>query len=89
MNEKRIIILFAGRFPSKKAASLFVHLNAQSLVEAGADVTVLAPRRLGRDGAARVPYRVQYLPTLDLTRIPLVWSLANYISTSLFAIAKK
>lgn len=81
----RIIIPFAGRFPSEKAAALFVDLNARALVDAGAEVTILAPRRLGRGTPTQSSYAVKYLPTLDLSRIPLVWGFANFISVYVFA----
>lgn len=80
-----IVILFAGRFPSEKAASLFVDLNAASLVQAGARVIVLAPRRFGRGVLSATPYRVKYLPTIDLSRVPILWSVANFVSVWVFA----
>ncbi len=83
--KKRIIILFAGRFPSEKAAALFVDLNARSLVDAGADVIVLAPRRLGRHRMEQVPYSLVFLPTLDLSHIPILWNIANYITVAVYS----
>jgi glycosyltransferase involved in cell wall biosynthesis len=81
-----IVILFAGRFPSEKAASLFVDLNARSLVEVGARVTVVVPRRLGRASLIQTPYRVVHIPTLDVSRMPLLGSVSNYISVGFFSI---
>lgn len=86
MHPLRIAILFAGRFPSEKAAGLFVDLNAQSLVEAGAEVTVIAPRRLGRGQLQDVPYRVAYLPTLDVSRVPFLGPVSNYVSVGIFSL---
>jgi glycosyltransferase involved in cell wall biosynthesis len=80
-----IVILFAGRLPSEKAAGLFADLNARSFASAG--VTVLAPRRLGRGKAMSVPYSIQYVPTLDLSRVPIIASLANYITVFVFSLS--
>ncbi len=83
--QRHVVILFAGRYPSEKAAALFVDLNARSLVEAGARVTVVAPRRLGRDTAGNLPYALKYLPVIDLSRIPVLWSAANFLTVWVFA----
>ncbi len=86
MAATRIIIVFAGRFPSEKAAGLFVDLNARSLVASGADVTVLAPRRFGRGPSPETPYHVVYVPTVDLSRVPLVARFANYVTVAIFSL---
>jgi glycosyltransferase involved in cell wall biosynthesis len=85
MQPSEIVVLFAGRFPSEKAAGLFVDLNARSLAHAGAHVTVLAPRRLGRGSVSQTPYGIVYVPTLDMTSVPLIASLAHYLSTFVFS----
>ncbi len=85
MYAPRIVILFAGRFPSEKAAGLFVDLNARSLCAVGTSVTVLAPRRFGRMNRGAVPYEVVYLPTIDLSRVPFFGRVANYLTVAVFS----
>lgn len=80
-------MLFAGRFPSEKAAAIFLDLSARSFVARGSRVTVLAPRRFLRGQLKDAPYQVVYLPVIDLSRIPVLWSLSNYISVACFSIA--
>ncbi len=83
--QQHVVILFAGRYPSEKAAALFVDLNARSLVQAGARVTVVAPRRLGRGTVDVLPYTLKYLPVIDLSRVPVLWSAANFLTVWVFA----
>lgn len=78
---KRLFLIFYGRFPSEKAASLFAAKSAESFAEKGIEVVLLVPRRIGR--LREDPYRyygvqknfkIIYLPTLDLFKIrPLLW----------------
>ncbi len=81
-----VYIVFAGRYPSEKAAGLFVEQNALSLVQAGADVTVLAPRRLGRGEMNDVPYGIEYVPVLDLSRVPFLRIIAHYVMVATFSL---
>jgi len=82
INRRTLFILFHGRFPSEKAAALFVIENARSF--AGTfNVHIVAPRRLGR-GEDKVDLpkdiTITYLPVLDLFSAPFVSFLAFYIS---------
>jgi glycosyltransferase involved in cell wall biosynthesis len=87
-----LYILFHGRFPSEKAAALFVAENARSLAE-HFSVTILAPRRLDRKGDAYEEYelpssvRVEYLPTIDLFAVPVLSHIAFGISLMVFTIS--
>ncbi len=82
-----LYILFHGRFPSEKAAGLFAHLEAASFAAAGQRVTMLVPRRRGRGALGTQPYRVVYLPTLDLYAVPVLGYVAHRLSYILFAVA--
>ena len=44
----RIFLIFHGRYPSEKAASLFAAKCAESFADAGADLTLLVPKRMDR-----------------------------------------
>lgn len=80
----RIFFLFHGRFPSEKAAALYVNEYARSLTPY-ADVTVIAPRRRGRTETFSIPegVTVSYVSVLDLFPLPL----AFFFSELTFAVA--
>ena len=69
---KSIFLIFYGRFPSEKAASLFAAKSCESFANTGAKVTLLVPRRLGREKVDSYEYyrtqknfKIVYLPVLD------------------------
>lgn len=75
-NQKRLFLLFHGRFPSEKAAALFAAKSAESFANQGFDVTLVVPRRKGID--TRDPFEfysinknfsVEYVWVLDLFSI--------------------
>jgi glycosyltransferase involved in cell wall biosynthesis len=75
-NTKRLFLIFHGRFPSNKAASLFVAKSAESFAQEGIAVTLVVPRRTGREKGDPYGYygveknfRIVYLPVLDMGRI--------------------
>lgn len=85
MNQRpRIFFLFHGRFPSEKAAALYVHEYARSLTPTHA-VTIVAPKRRGRTETFTAPQgvTVTYLPVLDLFPLPL----AFFLSQATFALS--
>jgi glycosyltransferase involved in cell wall biosynthesis len=47
MKARKIFLLFHGRFPSEKAASLFAAKNAEAFAQEGIEVIVVVPRRRG------------------------------------------
>lgn len=77
--------IFHGRFPSEKAAAIYTHKNVESFVNEGIGVTVIVPRRIGREPKKAVPYRVLYLPTIDLFFLP-IQKAAFLISYTVFSI---
>jgi len=75
-NQRKLFLIFHGRFPSEKAASLFAAKSAASFAQAGFSVTLLVPRRLR--AIKKDPYeyykiprsfKIHYLWTLDLSFI--------------------
>ena len=83
---ERIIIMYCVRFPSELAISLFAHESAKSFAALGLETIVVAPRRLGRWTQNETAYRTVYLPTIDLSRIPLLWEVANFVNLIIFSI---
>lgn len=68
-----MFIIYHGRFPSEKAAALFVAKSTEAFASEGLDVAVLAPKRLRRSGESFSRYygiqnnfTTVFLPTLDL-----------------------
>lgn len=89
-----LFLIFHGRFPSEKAASLFAAKSAESFSEQGVSVTLLVPRRIGREKKAsynyygiKDNYKVVFLPTIDLFHIPLVGIFAFHVSLIVFSIS--
>ena len=89
---ERIFLIFHGRFPGEKAASLFAAYSAWSFAGAGAHVTLIVPRRRG---VSQDPYayydlpktfEVHYVATLDLFGLVPNF-LAFYISLAVFSIS--
>lgn len=73
---KRVFVIFHGRFPSEKAASLFAAKECEAFGKMGLSVTILVPRRLGRFKVDPHNYyklennfEVRYLPTIDILNI--------------------
>ncbi len=84
---KRLFLIFHGRFPSNKAASLFAAKSAEAFAEQGLDVELVVSRRLGREtgnpyGYYKVKdiFRIVYLPVLDLPS-------ANWMNSVRFALS--
>ncbi|MDO8573074.1 MAG: glycosyltransferase family 4 protein [bacterium] len=91
---KTLFLIFHGRFPSEKAASLFTAKSSEAFADEGYMVTLLVPRRLGVDHSdpygfygIRKNFRIVYLPTLDLFGIPVLSRVAFYVSMTVFSFA--
>lgn len=72
-NQKKMFLIFHGRFPSEKAASIFTAENCSAFANLGWKVILLVPRRTGR--LKRDPFlyysvpnnfSIKYLPVIDL-----------------------
>lgn len=85
-------MIFHGRLPSEKAGSLFAVEEAHSFAKHGCDVVLIAPRRLGRSEKSITEYyavpqnfKVVYLPTLDVFKVPFMKKIAFHISFVVFS----
>lgn len=89
----KMYLFFHGIFPGKKAADLFAAHSADSFQGAGAEIVLVAPRRLGRVKKAAQEYyglnnaiQVVYLPTVDLFEVPIARKVAFWASYVTFSI---
>ncbi len=78
MSAKTLFLIFNGRFPSEKAASLFAAKSCEAFADEGLRVVLLAPRRRGRFSQDSCRYynvkqnfEIVFLPTLDLLFLPI------------------
>lgn len=98
---KKLFLIFHGRFPSEKAASLFTAKNAEAFSKQGFEVTVLVPKRKNvhtKDAFAfygiSQSFKIEYLPVVDifdtflLKYIAFVMSMFSF-SWSVFYFLKK
>jgi glycosyltransferase involved in cell wall biosynthesis len=92
--DKKIFLIFNGRFPGEKASALFAAKTCEAYANQGVEVTLIAPRRLGRAKESyktfydmKGEFKTVFLPTLDLFRIPILSHVAFYISSFTFAIS--
>lgn len=86
MRPRRLFLLFHGRFPSEKAAAIFVAESAKAYA-AHLPVTIVAPARRGRGEALPSGATVAYMPSIDLFTVPLVSAIAFPISYLVFSVA--
>lgn len=91
---KRLFLIFHGRYPSEKAASLFAAKSAEAFVGEGVAVTLIVPRRIRRIGADHRRYYglsqdvpVVYLPTIDGIAFGIFERLAFRISLACFSLS--
>ncbi len=54
--KRRLFLIFHGRFPGEKAASLFAAKSAEAFAGAGLEVTVLVPKRAGVETQSAYEY---------------------------------
>ena len=92
MKDKKMFLIFHGRFPSEKAASLFAGKSAEAFAREGIDVTLIVPRRFGRVKSDPFEYfsleknfEIKYLPTIDLFSIPFLKRFAFRVSLIFFS----
>jgi glycosyltransferase involved in cell wall biosynthesis/putative flippase GtrA len=91
---KKLFLIFHGRFPSNKAASLFAAKSCEAFADEGLDVTLLVSRRLGREKgdpyayyAVRKNFRIAYVPVLDLPSKDKLTAIRFAFSSFTFALA--
>ena len=70
---KKLFLLFHGRFPGEKAASLFAAKSAEAFAKAGIEVEVIVPKRKGVDAQNAYAYfsvehnfKITELSTIDI-----------------------
>ena len=80
----RLFFLFHGRYPSEKAAALFLESEVRSFQELGYDTRIIAPFRFGRTSAV-TKENIVYVPTIDL--VPLKFFQAFFFRVSLIVFA--
>ncbi len=90
---KQLFLIFHGRYPSEKAASLFAAKSAESFARTGFDVTLIVPRRFGRSlqdhrsfYGLKTDFSVVYIPTIDLVPLHVLQGLAFRLSLLAFSI---
>ncbi|TSD03484.1 MAG: group 1 glycosyl transferase [Parcubacteria group bacterium Athens0714_16] len=97
---KTLFLIFHGRFPSEKAASIFTAENCSAFANLGWSVVLLVPRRLGRFKGDPFSYysvpnnfSIKYLPTVDLfsfsKKIAFVISFITFSIGVFFYLLKK
>lgn len=91
---KRLFLIFHGRFPGEKAASIFAAKSAEAFADTGMKVVLIVPRRIGRETADPYAYyhikknfRTVYLPVIDLYFIPFGRRLSFWVSFISFSIS--
>jgi glycosyltransferase involved in cell wall biosynthesis len=89
----KMFVIFHGRYPSEKAASLFAAKTAESFASEGLDVTLLVPDRKDRTKEDAFDYfklqrnfSVSYLPTLNFFKTRFLHRFAFHISLFIFSI---
>lgn len=94
VNKQKLFLIFHGRFPGEKAASIFNAKSAEAFAEAGLSVTVLAPRRLGRVKETPARYfgvkenfKTVYLPIVDIFAVPFLRRFAFIKSYATFSLS--
>jgi glycosyltransferase involved in cell wall biosynthesis len=87
-------LIFGGRFPSEKAASLFVAKNAEAFSSHGINIELVIPKRLSTTDTdpylfynLENKFTVKYLPVVDLFMLPFVRKIASYIVNITFSAA--
>ena len=91
-SRQKLFIIFHGRFPSEKAASIMAAKSAESFSDVGFEVVLLVPRRLKRVKKTAADFynikdnfKVKYLPTIDIYGLPFITFLAFYVSFIIFS----
>jgi glycosyltransferase involved in cell wall biosynthesis len=99
---QKIFLIFHGRFPSNKAASLFAAKSAEAFAKKGIEIILVVPRLLGREkddpynyyGIER-DFRIVFLPVIDLgtvrffRRLRFLTSFLSFSFVSFFYLAMR
>jgi glycosyltransferase involved in cell wall biosynthesis len=92
MKNRKLFLLFHGRFPSEKAASLFAAKSAEVFGEV-VNTTLLVPRRISRVSGDSYKYfgiknnfKIVYIPTIDFFGVKALSSVAFFVSNFVFGV---
>lgn len=94
MKKQNLYLIFHGRFPSEKAASLFAAKSCEAFADNNINVNIIVPKR--SDTIKTDPYEyynlrknfnIVYLPTINVFKIPFLKSFAFHISFIAFSAA--
>lgn len=90
----QLFLIYHGRFPSEKAASLFAGKSAEAFADAGAEVILLAPKRRDRDTrdvydvfGLRRNFKTVYLPSIGLYGLPVIGRFSHRVSYFAFSVS--
>lgn len=90
---KKLFLIFHGRFPSEKAASIFAAKSAEAFANEEMEIFLCVPRRLGRKAGdpyvyygVRDNFHIIYLPVIDLYFLHLWKKLSFWISFVSFSL---
>jgi len=91
---QRMFLVFHGRYPGEKAAALFAAKSAESFAAIGLEVTLLVPRRIGREKGdpysffgVNEAFKVTYLPVIDLLWLPFGKGISFVLSFTSFSLS--
>ena len=94
LTTKKLFLIFHGRFPGEKAASLFAAKSCEAFAGEGVEVVLLVPRRVGRGKEDPYTYygvqknfKIVYLPTLDLLWVKALQGLAFQLGFASFSVS--
>jgi glycosyltransferase involved in cell wall biosynthesis len=89
---KKLFLIFHGRFPSEKAASLFAAKSAEVFGKSQ-ETILLVPKRKGavtedpfRYYNVKHTFKVVYIPTIDIFNIPIIGRLGFIVSFFSFSV---
>lgn len=92
-NKHTLFLVFHGRYPSEKAASLFAAKSAEAFVMNGMRTILLVPRRIGRAHSdhesfykLKHGFPVVYIPTIDVIPFHIAERIAFRISLTVFSV---
>lgn len=92
----KLFLIFHGRYPSEKAASLFAAKSAEAFAQKGLEVIVIVPKRKGQieqDSfyyySVKRIFRIQYLPVVDFYSLLGGGKIAFWLSYLSFSFACK
>ncbi|MEK7596493.1 MAG: hypothetical protein AAB450_00010, partial [Patescibacteria group bacterium] len=91
---KNLFLIFHGRFPSEKAASLFAAKSAEAFADEGIETILVVPRRISRKKTnpydfyqIKNNFKIVYLPIIDFFNLPLPKVFSFWVSFISFSMS--